>query len=460
MAGSKKDFTEGRLFMPMILFALPIMATGVLQMLYNAADKVVVGQFSGNATALGAISSTGSLSTLLTAVALGLSTGSGVAIARRFGAKDDASLRRAVHTVFSVGLFMGCLLGLCGFFLAEPLLRLISTNVDLFADASKYLRIICLGLPASILYNFGASVQRSVGNARAPLVILGVSGLLNVLLNIVFVVVLHMTVDGVAFATIISQYASALTVWVLLAKRRDAVRFQPRAICVDRTVLAEIVRIGLPSGIQASLASVSGVLVQRGVNIFPKEVITGISVAGSVEGFAYVAMEAFHQAQITVTGQNVGAKKPDRVRKTLIYGLIQAVTAGLVVGYLCFFFSDSLTSLFVDTSLPEASAILNAAWQHNCIVLTTYFFLGINNIFVSHLRGRGCSVPPMIVSILCTCVMRCVWVLGVFLPFLPHTIFNLYVCWPFAWVLGSCFHGLTLWRLNRRERERGAKVEE
>ena len=446
------------MFVPMLLFALPIMASGFLQMLYNAADKMVVGQFTENATALGSISSTTSLTSLLTAFALGLSAGAGVAVARRFGAKNDLALSRAVHTVFAVGLIVGGVLGIGGFLLSSPLLRLIDTNPDLFAGALLYMRIICLGLPASILYNFGASVMRSVGNSRVPLFILGITGFLNVLFNLLFVLVFHMTVDGVAYATIISQYASALWVWFLLSRRTDAVCFRFAGLCLDRGVLSEILKVGLPSGVQASLAAVSNVIVQRGVNTFSKEVITGISVAGSIEGFTSVAMEAFSQAQLTVTGQNTGAKKPERVKKTLYFGLLQGTVTGILVGYGCFLFSTPLGALFVDTALPEADVILHAAWQHNCVVLTTYFLLAINNTLVAHLRGRGCAIPPMIVSILCTCVFRCIYVLGVFLPFLPRTIFSLYICWPLAWVLGICFHSLSLFRLNRREKKEAAKI--
>ena len=434
----------------MLLFTLPIIASNVLQMLYNAADKAVVGRYSGDAGAIGAIGSTSSLTSLFVALAIGLSVGAGVCIAQRYGAHEEGALSRAVHTSFVIGAVAGVIVGVLGIFLAGTVLTLMKTPTDIIGGATLYMQIIFAGMPAKILYNFGAAILRSLGNSRTPLIILALAGLLNVGLNLVFVLGLHMTVDGVAYATIASEYVSALAVWVVLSRRRDAARFQFKSLCVDRRTLRDVLRIGVPSGVQSSVFSIANVLLQSAVNTFPTTTVSGNAVGGSMEDFTYVTMNSFYQTVMTVTGQNVGAKRPDRVRRTLLFGLVQVVSAGLLVAYGSILFADSILSLFVDKSLAETPLIIAAAKERNSVVLTTYFLAGIMEVLTGHLRGRGCSITPMISSLVCSCLLRVLWVWFVF-PF-RHTLAFLFLCYPISWLLTAICHLLTALVLMQKEK--------
>ena len=455
-----KDFTQGAIFFPMLFFTLPIMATGILQILYNTADRVVVGQFAENgASGLGAIGSTGSLTTLIAALAIGLAMGAGVVVAQRFGAHDDRGLSRAVHTVFGVGAVMGITVGILGFFLARPLLSLMGTRPELYELAVLYMRIICLGMPAQILYNFGSSVLRSVGNSKTPLIILASSGLLNVGLNLVFVIGFHMSVEGVALATIAAQYVSAISVWIILARRSDSVRFSFSHMCMDRRVLRDVIRIGIPSGITSSVFAIANVLLQSAVNTFPETTVSGNAVGSSMEDFTYVAMNSFYQAVLTFTGQNVGAKRPDRVKRVLGCGLIQVVLAGFLVSYGCILFSNAamfpsggLLSIFINSSDPSAHLVLAAARERNSVVLATYVLCGIMEVVLGHLRGRGCSFIPMISSLVCSCLLRMLWVRFVF-PFNPTSLAFLFLCYPLSWILTILCHFVTAAILTNREKK-------
>ncbi len=439
----------------MLLFTLPIMASSILQTLYNEADKIVVGQFSGDANALGAIGSTGSLTSLFVALALGLSVGAGVVVAQRFGAHEERALSRAVHTVFVVGAVAGVAVGLLGVLLSRTVLGWMETPNDIIDAAALYMRIIFLGMPAQILYNFGAAILRSVGNSKTPLIILALTGLLNVGLNLLFVIGLHMSVEGVAYATIVAQYVSAIAVWTVLARRSDSVRFRFSTICIDRRVLRDVLRIGIPSGVQSSVFSIANVLIQSAVNTFPTTTVSGNAVGMSMESITYVAMNSFYQTIMTVTGQNVGARRPDRVRRALGYALIQVVTVGLLISNACLLFADGILSLFVDTALPEAPLIIAAAKERNSVVLSFYFLCGIMEVLTGHLRGRGCSITPMISSLVCSCFLRVLWVWFVF-P-LSHTLSFLFLCFPISWLLTNLAHLATALVLMYREKRKAQK---
>ena len=452
---AQRDFTRGKLFFPMLLFTLPIMASSILQTLYNEADKIVVGQFSGDANALGAIGSTGSLTSLFVALALGLSVGAGVVVAQRFGAHEERALSRAVHTVFVVGAVAGVAVGLLGVLLSRTVLGWMETPNDIIDAAALYMRIIFLGMPAQILYNFGAAILRSVGNSKTPLIILALTGLLNVGLNLLFVIGLHMSVEGVAYATIVAQYVSAVAVWTVLARRSDSVRFRFSTICIDRRVLRDVLRIGIPSGVQSSVFSIANVLIQSAVNTFPTTTVSGNAVGMSMESITYVAMNSFYQTIMTVTGQNVGARRPDRVRRALGYALIQVVAVGLLISNACLLFADGILSLFVDTALPEAPLIIAAAKERNSVVLSFYFLCGIMEVLTGHLRGRGCSITPMISSLVCSCFLRVLWVWFVF-P-LSHTLSFLFLCFPISWLLTNLAHLATALVLMYREKRKAQK---
>ena len=436
----------------MLMFALPVVAAGCLQQLYNTADKIVVGQFSGNEYALGAIGCTGSLYTLIVALCTGLSMGSGVAVAHRFGAHDEKALSRAVHTSFSVALIAGVLISIIGFIFCPTFLRWMGTDEKLFPLSVKYMRIIFVGTPFSILYNFGAAATRSTGNSRAPLFILGLSGLLNVGFNFIFVFYCGMDVDGVAYGTVIAQAVSAFVVWYLFYRRADGARFRFRSLCLDRRTVSDIVRIGLPSGFQSALFSISNVLLASTINnTFPTTTVEGNAISMSIGSYTAQTSAGVYQAVLTFTGQNVGARRPDRVRRVLLVGLVQTVLLTGLLGWGSYFFSNGLTTLFVDSSRPDAYLVANAVRERCSIVLTCYFLGGAMDTLTGHLRGRKYSLIPMISTMIFACVFRIFWMLVVF-PLLPASLFSLYLCYPISWGANTLAQIVMVFLINRRER--------
>ena len=455
-----RDFTEGKIFLPMLRFSLPVIAASCLQQLYNTADKVVVGQFSGEPNALGAIGCTVSLYSLLVALCTGLSMGAGVTVAHRFGEHDERSLSRAVHTAFSVGLFIGVLVGVFGFFLCRPLLTLMGTSEAFLDLAVLYMRLIFLGTPFFVLYNFGAAVLRSLGDSRTPLIILAVSGLLNVGFNFFFVLLFGMSVDGVALGTIISQLASAISVWWVIAYRTPMVRFRFRTLCVDRRSVSDIVRIGIPSGVQTALFAVSNVILQSAVNGLPDPTVTGDSICKSIGSYSSVASTGVYQAVLTFTGQNAGAKKPERVKRVLWSGLLLSVLAVGVISWGSILLADPLISLFVDpatqTNIP---AIYAGAKERMYFVLGPYIFCAIMDCITGHLRGRKYSFVPMVICFFFACVFRVAWITFVYYPYLTPSLGNIYICYTISWILNIICLLTYVGIINRREKRASLKMQ-
>lgn len=450
------DYTSGPLFFPILMFSLPIMATGILQIFYNMMDQVVVGQFSGNPLALGAVGSTGSFYSLLANLAIGISVGAGVIVAHNFGARQSEGIARAVHTSFALSLIAGVLLGAVGFAVSRPMLVLMGTKAELLELATLYIRIVFLGMPVTILYNFGAAILRSVGDSRTPLILLSISGIINVLLNLFFVIVCHMSVEGVALATVLSQVVSAVAVWVVIAKREDAVRFRLKKTCLDRRMVREILRIGIPSGIQGSMFAISNMVLQSGVNTFDPYTVSGSTVGGTIEGFTYITMNSFYQSALTFTGQNHGARRPDRVKRVLWYSLLQVSAAGVLVGFACILFSHPLSSLFVDTAMGGTELIVAAARERMNMILSFYFLCGMMEVLTGHLRGKGHSVVTMLVTVFCTCVFRVLWVSLIFSLPAFHTLTGLYICYPVSWLLNILADMVVIAIIARREKREAA----
>ena len=448
-ASKQSSFTEGRLFLPILFFTLPIIATGVLQLLYNMADQIVVGQFSGDPNALGAVGSTSALNSLFVNIFMGITAGSSVVIAQHLGAKRDGEVEKAVHTSIAFGCLIGIALGALAFFLARPLLVLLDTKAELLDAATLYVRIIALGLPFSSVYNFGAAVLRSAGDSKTPLAILSLTGVLNVLFNLLFVVAFHMSVAGVALATVLAQVASA--VWVLwVLARRDAVyRLSFRRLRIEGSTLGRILRIGIPSAVQSSLFSISSMIIQSAVNTFPTSAVSGFAVGNTVESFTYVAMNSYYQTAVTFAGQNYGARKKERLRRVLGYSLLQVTLVGLLLGWLQILFATEFSSLFIDTSLPEASLIVAASVEKCEAILSFYFLCGIMDVMSGYLRGVGRSVVPMICCVIGVCGFRSVWVLWVF-PHLEQTALSLFVAYPLSWLAVVLMHSVTIFFANRR----------
>ncbi len=434
---SKRDLTEGPLFVPIFTFVIPIILTGILQILYNMADNIVVGRFSGDTLALAAVGSTSSLSNLIINLLMGVAGGSAVVIAQSYGAKEFDKLSRAVHTsmLFSVigGIFF-CILGLV---ISKPALMLMGTKEHLMDRAVLYLRIICLGIPASAIYNFGAATLRSVGDSKTPLYILSSTGLINVLLNLFFVIVCKMTVDGVALATIISQYVSAIVVVAILFSRKNVpYTLELKNIRIDTAILKRILALGLPAGFQGTLFSISNIILTSGINMLPDADISGKTIAINIEGLVYTTMNSYLHASTTFTGQNYGAKKPDRIKKSIIYAVVQVALIGFIGGQIINFFGKPLANLYIDPMDADKEAVLAAALELMNFMLSCYFLCGVMDTLSGALRGLGYSVIPMIISIGAICVLRAIWVWYVFPTEQFKSLIGIYTVYPISWSIG------------------------
>ena len=428
------NMTEGPLLPKILAFSGPLILTGILQLLYNAADVIVVGNYAGHA-ALAAVSSTGSLINLLVNVFMGLSVGASVAIARNYGARDIKAMRKAEHTAMTLALFMGVGVGVFGFLMARPLLQMMDSPPDVIDGASLYVRIYFLGMPANMLYNFGAAAMRAVGDTKRPMVYLMISGLVNVLLNLLLVIVFHMDVAGVAIATVASQVVSMALVLLCLFRTRGAIQLNLSECRIDRKSLREIIRIGLPAGLQGSLFSISNVLIQSSVNSFGSLVVAGNGVACNIEGFVYTAMNAQHQADMTFASQNYGAGKPERVKRTLWCCLGVVTVIGLGMGFLILLFGKPLLGLYNQEEEVIAKGMIRMG-----IIMPTYFLCGMMDVMVGQLRGVGYAIMPMIVSLTGACLLRIVWILTVFAQ--AHDLTVLYLSYPVSWFVTFAIHFL------------------
>lgn len=415
-------------------FTVPLMITGFLQLLYNAADNVVVGRFAENREAsLAAVGSTGALINLIVNLFIGLSVGTSVVVAQYKGAQKDQAVQETVHTSVTISVIFGFILMIIGLVLAKPLLRLMDSPEDVIDLAALYMRIYFIGMPVNMLYNFGSAVMRAVGDTRRPMFILIVSGMINVVLNLVFVIVFHMDVAGVALATIISQAVSAVAVVICLMNNEDCTKLHLKKLGINLKRVKELAESGMPAGIQGMLFSLSNVLIQSSVNSFQSTFMAGNAAAGNIEGFVYAMMNTFYQASLTFCGQNVGAKKYHRVGKiTLICGVYVTVL-GLVMGIGVYKCGHALISIYNENEDVIAAGLIRLKY-----VCQPYFFCGLMDMLVGSLRGMGKSVMPMIVSLLGACALRVVWIYTVFrLDPRPEV---LYISYPISWFVTAAVH--------------------
>lgn len=421
------DMTQGSLMSKVLFFALPIMLSSVLQLVFNAADTIVVGRFAGN-EALAAVGSVGSLNSLIVSLFIGLSVGVNVLVARYTGSHDDRQVSETVHTAVLLSVIGGAVLSVVGISLARPLLHLMGSPEDVIDLAVLYVRIIFIGMPVQMLYNFCAAVLRAVGDTKRPLYYLSIAGVLNILLNLIFVILFHMSVAGVALATIISQAVSAVLIVLALMSMDGPTHLNPRVLHINGSIFGEIVRIGLPAGIQSSFFSLSNVVIQSSVNSFGSIVIAGNSAAMNVGGFIYQAMNTFQQAVTCFASQNLGARKPARIRTTVRVCLCWALLFGVVLGALSCAFGTELLSMY--SSDP---AVIEAGLTRVYIVCGPYFLCGVMDVMTGALRGIGYSMLPMIISLMGACALRILWVATLFRLF--PTIQCLMLSYPISWAL-------------------------
>lgn len=426
------DMCNGPLFGKIMLFTLPLMLSGILQLLFNAADVVVVGRFAGN-EALAAVGSTGALTNLLVNLFIGLSVGANVLVARYYGGRQEEEVSRTVHTSMLVSAVGGVILTFIGITAARPLLLLMDTPENVIEHSVLYMRIYFVGMPVMLVFNFGSAILRAIGDTRRPLFYLIIAGVINVVLNLFFVIVLHMGVAGVALATVISQCVSTALIVRCLMRSEGCFRLCPDRLHMDWDKFKKIAAIGFPAGIQGSLFSISNVLIQSSVNSFGSVAMAGNTAGSNVEGFVYTAMNSVHQTAVSFTGQNLGGRRLDRIRIIVLECLLFVSVIGLVMGNGAFLLGHRILSIY--SSDPEVIAF---GIQRMGIICTLYFLCGVMDVMVGCIRGLGYAVMPMIVSLLGACVFRVIWIYTFFQW--DRTLRTLYISYPISWAVTAAAH--------------------
>ena len=436
------DMSRGPLLRKIFIFAIPLIFSGVLQLLFNAADIIVVGRFSGS-TALAAVGSTGAVINLLVNLFIGISIGANVLVARYYGARDPEQVEQSVHTAIMTAAIGGFALIFIGILAAKPLLSLMGTPVDVIDQSVLYMRIYFCGMPAFMIYNFGAAILRAVGDTKRPLYFLTIAGIVNVLFNLFFVIVFHFGVAGVALATIISQYLSAGLILLCLMRTDGMCHLDVKKLRIHRGKLAEMLRIGLPAGFQGVVFNISNVLIQSSVNSFGSVVMAGNTAAANIEGFVYIAMNAIYQTALSFTSQNLGAGQYRRIDKVLLECLAIVSAIGLVLGTGVYLLGGPLLHIYS----PDAQVISYGVIRLS-LVSTTYFLCGLMDVLAGTIRGLGYSILPMIVSLTGACAFRVLWIFTFFRW--DHSLFTLYISYPISWALTAAIHALCYLVIRRR----------
>ncbi len=438
------NMSEGPLVPKLIMFAVPLMLSSILQLLYNAADVIVVGRFAEDNTALAAVTSTGALINLIVNLFIGLSVGANVAVARYFGAKNDRDVRETVHTSMLVSVISGVIVAIIGFFGSRTFLGWMDSPADVIDQAALYMEIYFLGMPASLAYNFGASILRATGDTRRPLVYLSISGAVNVVLNLILVAVFHMGVAGVAIATTVSQVISAILVVLCLMRAEGTpYRLRLKELRIYKDKLLLIMQTGIPAGIQGSVFSLSNVQIQSAINSFGSVAMAGNGAAGNLEGFVYVAMNSFHHAALTASSQNLGASNFKRIRRVLLYCLLIVCVVGISLGLLVWAFGEPLLGIYDDDP-----AVIDYGMIRLGIIMPTYFICGMMDVFGGMMRGIGSSIAPTVVSLLGACGLRVVWIYTVFA--MTPTLKCLYISYPVSWFVTGLAHAICFLVVSRR----------
>ena len=440
------DMCEGPLAGKILRYTIPLALSGILQLCFNAADMIVVGRYASG-EALAAVGSTGALINLIINVFMGLAVGVSVCVAHAWGAKNKESVRQIVHTAMLTSVIAGMIVLLIGFFGCRTFLSWMGTPDNVIALSTTYMKIYFLGMPACMVYNFGASVLRSIGDTKRPLIFLVIAGVVNVLLNLLTVIGFHMGVAGVAIATAGSQVVSAALVVRSLMKRQDSCRLVLRDLRIYPDKLMTIVRVGLPAGLQGAVFSISNVLIQSSINSFGSVAMEGNTAAGNLEGFIYNVMNAFYHTSLTFTGQNVGARKPERIPRIALTCIALSMAISLTLSGLMYLFREPLLAIY----RPDAPEAVAYGSLRMSIIVLTYFLCGIMEVFTGSLRGMGASLTPMLISLVGACVTRVIWIYTVFAA--TPTLQVLYSCYPVSWIF-TIFMQIVAFFVIRRNLQR------
>ena len=438
------DMTTGVIMPKVITFALPLIAASVLQLLFNAADIVVVGRFV-SPQAMAAVGSTGSLVNLIIQLFVGFSIGVNVCVGKYYAAKRQEDMSDTIHTSILVSVIFGAILCVAGLFLARPMLELMGSPADVIEDSVLYLRIYFLGMPLIMLYDFAAAILRAVGDTKRPLYFQMIAGVINVILNLFFVLVVGIGVAGVAIATTVSQGFSGIALLITLMREKGALHLDLRKLHVNWKLLRSIMEIGLPAGLQSTVFSLSNVVIQSSINSFGSVAMAGATAAQNIESFVYASMNSIYQTNLSFTAQNLGARKYSRINLILKDCLIAVVLIGLVMGIGAVMLDPWLLRFFTTDA-----EVIRYGRERLLVVCGPYFLCGIMDVMVGSLRGLGYSVIPMFVSLIGACGLRIIFILTLFrLPYF-HSLNWLYMSYPITWIITFTAHFITFLRVRRK----------
>lgn len=440
------DMCNGALFPKILAFSIPLMISSILQLLFNAADMVVVGRFAGS-TSLAAVGANASLINLLTNLFIGFSVGANVMTAQFYGARKEREMNETVHSAIVLSLLCGSVLLVLGILVAPQILILMGTPNDVLGHAVLYIRIYFVGMPVILLYNFGSSILRAVGDTKRPLYYLLAAGIINILLNLLFVIGFQLGVAGVALATVISQLVSAALILRCMMHMEGGCRVEFSKLHMNRNKVMQMMRIGLPAGLQGTVFSLSNVLIQSSVNSFGSIAMAGNTAASNIEGFIYMAMNSYHQTALSFSSQNFGAGNYKRIGKVLLECLAMVTAVGLIFGWAAYLLGDQLLGIY--SSDPR---VIQVGMLRLSVICTTYCLCGIMDVLVGELRGIGCAVLPMVVSLLGACGFRILWIFTIFKQ--HHSLWILYLSYPVSWILTAVVHAGCFVLIRRRQKQR------
>lgn len=422
------DMTEGPIFGKLLKFSIPLIASSILQLLFNAADVVVVGRFAGD-NSLAAVGSTGSLINLLINLFMGLSVGTNVVAANYFGAQKKDDLRDTVHTAILVSIYSGLILTVVGVLGAKPILTFMQAPAEVLNLAALYLRIYFGGITATMVYNFGSAILRAKGDTQRPLYILFGAGILNFILNLIFVIIFKMDVAGVGLATVISQVISAVLVIIILIREPDDFHLNLKKLRINRMIFIRIVKIGLPAGFQGIMFSFSNVIIQSSINTFGPVMIAGNAAAVNLEGFIYTSMNGFSQGSLTFCSQNLGAGKVDRIRKVVWISQVSIIVIGALLSGIFLLLGPVFLGIFT-----KSDEVVQAGMKRLWIIFTTYYLCGMMDGMANSIRGIGHSLMPVISSLIGACLFRIIWLFTIFLIPQFHTPETIFLSYPISWI--------------------------
>lgn len=436
------DMSSGSLLPKLIMFTIPVMLSGLLQLLFNAADLVVVGKFAGS-DALAQVGATTAIINLIVNLLIGLAIGTNVTLARYYGAKDQKGISETVHTTMVLAVIGGLLIGAVGVIGARPLLTMMGTPPEILDGAVLYMRIVFIGMPVSAVYNYGAAILRAVGDTRRPLYYLAAAGIMNVVLNLFFVIVCNLAVAGVAIATTLSQVLSMVLIVRCLMKSEGMYRLEIKKLRIYKDKLLQLLRLGIPAGLQGCVFAFSNVIIQSSINTFGAAVISGNTAAASIDGFMFCAVDSFNQTATSAISQNMGARDYKRSEKVVRYCTVVTTLLGIVVSLIALVLREQLISIYAS----EAEVIEHGAYRL-LVLCPVYFTAGLMNMMGGVNRGLGYSMLPTIVSLIGACAFRIIWIYTIFAA--VPTLFMLYISYPITWAITAAAHYVCYFIIRKR----------